>query len=94
DFQRLSPFGNGNPEPVLCAREIVVKSPVVLKNSHIRMQIQDRGTSHGSIWFRKAHLFNQMAAGEKLDIAFTPQVNYWKGVESIQLKMRDATLSV
>jgi len=93
DFSRLSPFGNANPEPVLCTREIRVKSPVVLKNNHLRMQIHDRETSHGSIWFRKAHLFSHISIDGRLDIAFTPQMNHWNGVSSIQLKMRDAAVS-
>jgi len=93
DLSRLSPFGNANPEPVLCARDIRVKSPVVLKNNHLRMQIHDRETSHGSIWFRKAHLFSHMSVGGRLDIAFTPQINHWNGVSAIQLKVRDAAVS-
>jgi len=93
DFAKLAPFGNANPEPVLCARDIRVTSPVVLKNNHLKMQVQDRETSHGSIWFKKAHLFRQMSCGDRMDIAFTPQTNRWNGVSTIQLKLRDAAVS-
>ena len=31
-------------------------------------------------------------SGAKLDVVFTPQINYWNGASDIQLKMKDVTL--
>jgi single-stranded-DNA-specific exonuclease len=31
-------------------------------------------------------------AGANLDVAFTPQINYWSGSSEIQLKMKDVSI--
>lgn len=87
----LAPFGNKNPEPVLCARNVSFASPTIVGNNHLRMRIMGDGTSCNSIWFSKGH-YIQCLSGANIDIAFTPQINYWNGNTDIQLKMRDMAL--
>jgi single-stranded-DNA-specific exonuclease len=84
----LAPFGNMNPEPVLCARNMRVISPAIVGNNHLRMGISGDGTSCNSIWFSKGHLAETLAEST-FDIAFTPQINHWNGASKIQLKMKD-----
>lgn len=84
----LSPFGNNNPEPILCVRNVNVASPAVVGNNHLRMRIQGDGVSCNSIWFSKGQFINSLA-GLSVDIAFTPQINLWNGNSDIQLKLRD-----
>ncbi|MBN1614061.1 MAG: single-stranded-DNA-specific exonuclease RecJ [Deltaproteobacteria bacterium] len=89
----LAPFGSRNPEPVLCARNVGFTSPVIVGNNHLRMRIIGDGASCNSIWFSKGHYINCLS-GANLDIAFTPQINYWNGATDIQLKMHDMALPV
>ena len=88
---RLAPFGSGNPEPVLCVRNINVTSQSVVGNNHIWMRLTGDGISYNSIWFNKGHLLNFLS-GPAIDIAFTPHINSWNGVHDIQLKMKDMSL--
>lgn len=85
---RLAPFGSGNPEPVLCVRNINVTSQSIVGNNHLWMRLTGDGMSYNSIWFNKGHLINLLSS-PALDIAFTPHISNWNGVHDIQLKMKD-----
>jgi single-stranded-DNA-specific exonuclease len=84
----LAPFGSGNPEPVLCVRNINGSSQSVVGNNHLRMRVSGSGVSYSSIWFNKGHLIHFLSE-PSLDIAFTPHINIWNGASDIQLKMKD-----
>jgi single-stranded-DNA-specific exonuclease len=87
-FDRLAPFGTRNPEPIICARNVQVSYPTVVGNRHLKMRVYGDGVSCNSIWFNKGD-YAQDIEGVRLDIAFTPQINYWNGSSNIQLKVRD-----
>lgn len=87
-IEMLAPFGSMNPEPVLCVRNVNVKSPSIVGNNHLRMRINGDGISCNSIWFNKGHFIDTLS-GSTFDIVFTPQINHWNGTSSIQLKMKD-----
>lgn len=89
----LAPFGSRNPEPVMCARNVNITSPVVVGNNHLRIKVSEDGVSCDSIWFSKGHFLHSLT-GTLLDIAFTPQFNDWKRSGDIQLKMKDIAIPV
>lgn len=87
----LAPFGCENPEPVLCTRKLKVSSPSIVGNSHLRMRLSSNGSSCNAIWFGMGkHLCS--VNGANLDVAFSPQINYWNGNSDIQLKLKDAAV--
>ncbi|MCK9229198.1 MAG: single-stranded-DNA-specific exonuclease RecJ [Syntrophales bacterium] len=88
-LEMLAPFGNENPEPVLCARNLLVTSSTVVGTNHLRMTLSDDGLERESIWFNQGQRFGSLE-GSMMDAAFTPQVNRWRGGASIQLKIVDA----
>ena len=90
-MEMLAPFGCKNPEPVLCARNIQVSSPSIVGNNHLKMKLTSKGMSCDSIWFSMGTYLNAIA-GANLDVAFTPQINYWSGSSEIQLKMKDVSI--
>jgi len=87
-FDRLAPFGTRNPEPIICTRNVQVSYPTVVGNKHLKMRVYGDGVSCASIWFNRGD-YAQNVEGVRLDIAFTPQINYWNGSSNIQLKVRD-----
>ena len=36
DFQRLAPFGPGNPEPLFAAADVRIERPMALRGGHVR----------------------------------------------------------
>ncbi|MCX7634698.1 MAG: single-stranded-DNA-specific exonuclease RecJ [Syntrophales bacterium] len=87
----LAPFGSGNPEPILCVRQVNVTATGVVGNNHLRMRVCGDGVVCNSIWFSQGQFFNHVHRSVS-DIAFTPQINYWNGASEIQLKVRDMAL--
>jgi single-stranded-DNA-specific exonuclease len=87
-IEMLSPFGNMNPEPVLCAKNVRISSLQTVGNNHLKMDMKKGGLSYDSIWFNKGH-FADTLTKSIVDIAFTPQINNWRGESNIQLKLKD-----
>ncbi|HEX7415786.1 MAG TPA: single-stranded-DNA-specific exonuclease RecJ [Smithellaceae bacterium] len=90
-IEMLAPFGSKNPEPVLCARNIKAASPTIVGNNHLKMRLNGNGMSCDSIWFNMGNHLSALT-GANLDVAFTPQINYWNGASEIQLKMKDVII--
>lgn len=88
-IELLAPFGNMNPEPVLCAKNVTISSLMIVGNNHLKMRAEEDNTNYDTIWFNYGHL-SPILAGATADIAFTPQINRWNGNSCIQLKMKDA----
>ncbi|MDR2861610.1 MAG: single-stranded-DNA-specific exonuclease RecJ [Syntrophobacterales bacterium] len=91
EMNSMAPYGSKNPEPVLCIKSASIAAPSVVGNNHLRMRIHKNGTSRNSIWFSKGQLIETLT-DQIIDIAFTPQLNYWNGTADVQLKLIDAAL--
>ena len=89
----LAPFGSKNPEPVMCVRNVNVTSPAVVGKNNLRIRVHEGETSCDSIWFSKGQFRNSLG-GAMFDIAFTPQINDWKGAGNIQLHMKDIAMPI
>ncbi|MEA2014126.1 MAG: DHHA1 domain-containing protein [Thermodesulfobacteriota bacterium] len=89
-IEMLAPFGNMNPEPVLCARNINISSPAMVGNNHLKMFARKDKTLYDTIWFNRGYL-SDLLSGSTVDIAFSPQINNWNGRSNIQLKMKDSS---
>ena len=87
----LAPFGSNNPEPVMCVRNVNVTSPAVVGKNNLRIRVHEGEISYDSIWFSKGQFRNSFA-GTMFDIAFTPQINDWRGSGNIQLNMKDIAM--
>jgi len=90
--EMLGPFGNMNPEPVLCTKNIKISSLTTVGNNHLKMRASEDKMHCDTIWFNGGHL-SDLLSGSTVDIVFTPQINHWNRNSSIQLKMKDAAVS-
>ena len=82
----LEPYGNANPKPVMCVSGVRLESiSEVGGGRHCRMRIR-MGTSHFEcIFFSHSAAEAGVREGEKIDMAFTPQVNEYRGSTTVQL---------
>ena len=89
-LERMEPFGTGNPRPLLVLRGArVLALSQVGQGRHLKLRLESRGTVLDAIWFS--------ADGEKLglcpdcrvDVAFCPQINEFRGQRSVQLQVTD-----
>ena len=82
----LEPYGNDNPRPTLClsGAEIAELSSVG-GGKHLRMRLRLRGETMEVIFFSHTAKELDIRAGDRIDLAFTPQINEFRGNVSVQL---------
>lgn len=82
----LEPFGNGNPEPVIKSRGLLVTGQrrMGADAQHVKLELQDRaGTSLQFLAFSApAHFF--VEPGEYVTVWFQPTLNEWQGRRSVE----------
>lgn len=88
DFTMLEPFGFGNPEPLLGSKGLEILYPRILKDTHLKMKLKQNNQSIDAIGFNMASFFENLATANRVDAVFTPTVNEWEGVRSIQLNLK------
>lgn len=93
DIEALEPFGEGNPEPVFCSRNLRLAQPVrVLKGEHIKFQVTDGKKIFEAIGFGMAKdgdMELTLRNCSSFDMAYTVSINNWQGINTIQLKIED-----
>jgi single-stranded-DNA-specific exonuclease len=83
----LAPFGEGNPEPVFMARSVKVFESRVVSERHLKLRLGQGDRVLDAIAFGLGN--RHPLKGISTDLLFTPEVNRWKGTESVQLKIID-----
>ena len=85
-LDRLEPYGSENPRPVLCLSGVRVEAlSAVGGGKHLRLRVELRGERFESIFFSHTARELGLQEGDLIDLAFTPQVNEFRGNRSIQL---------
>lgn len=86
----LEPCGSGNPRPVLALSGAAVQAmSQVGRGRHLKLRLESRGRLLDAIWFSTDGAQLGLAPGCRVDVAFYPQVNEFRGVRSPQLQVLD-----
>lgn len=86
----LEPFGNGNPLPVLCLKNALIESAMPIgKGKHSKFRIHKNGETFDGVLFGRSPKELGVSAGDAADVAFTPQINEYRGRRSVQLHLTD-----
>jgi len=89
-LEELEPFGTGNPTPVFCIRDMEVDSVSdVGGGRHMRLTLLKNGRSCDAIFFSHSSARMGIVPGDTVDVAFTPEVNEFRGRRSVQLQVKD-----
>ncbi len=87
DLALLEPHGMGNPEPVLVSSDIRFNDCRIVGTGHLKAVLSQEGSRVEAIGFNLAsHL--KTAQSQSHRVAFTPQINFWNGIENVQIKIR------
>lgn len=93
ELSRLAPFGPANPEPTLLLQGVIPVEPRVVGNNHLKFSVRQRGKGHGPsmevIGFQMGERMADLREGTEVDLVFTPERNTWRGLEQIQLRLKD-----
>lgn len=90
ELQSLAPFGMGNPGPVLLARDLEVQDIKKLKDAHLKVLFSDgKDFLTGVFWRCVEH--PALVVGNKVDAAFKPGINKYRGITEIQANIQAVT---
>jgi single-stranded-DNA-specific exonuclease len=87
DLERLEPYGMGNPEPTFLARAVRVRERRIVGETHLKLFLEQDGRCLPAIGFGMADV--EVAAGDQLDVLFSPMLSEWNGSEYTELRLRD-----
>ncbi len=88
ELEQLEPFGHGNAEPLLGARELEMMYPKVLKERHLKMKLRKGASYLDAIGWDMGHLLEFLSQAAIFDAVFTPSYNDWNGNRNIQLILK------
>ncbi|MCA9472264.1 MAG: single-stranded-DNA-specific exonuclease RecJ [Nitrospirales bacterium] len=91
EFEQLQPFGVGNPEPVFLGQQVTVLEQRVLGKDHLKLIVrQGRSVPFECLGFRMGAIEPLRRLERRMiDMVFVPEINRWKGLDRIQLRIRD-----
>jgi single-stranded-DNA-specific exonuclease len=93
-IKEIGPFGESNPEPVFLIKDALIKEIIPLSGGkHLKLIVQLNKQRYECVWWGKGDLKDQIKFDTKIDLAFKPAINVWKGYSRIQLNIEDLALS-
>lgn len=93
DFQRLTPFGPGNPEPMFAVADVTVEQPSLLRGGHVRCTLSGAGGRLKAIAWRAedTELGKRLLSGAgALHVAGRLKADDWNGRQGVQFEIEDA----
>ncbi|HBO84009.1 MAG: single-stranded-DNA-specific exonuclease RecJ [Deltaproteobacteria bacterium GWC2_42_11] len=86
EIDSLAPFGLGNTEPILCAKDVQIIQSQVVGTNHLRFKTTQKNRIFNAIAFG----FGDMHPidGKYMDMAFTPCVEEWNGNKDLKLNVK------
>jgi single-stranded-DNA-specific exonuclease len=93
DLAAFEPFGAGNPKPVFVTGGMVLRDdPYVMKEKHLKLRLFDEDRrSFEAVWWDGVERSKGRTphSGDRIEIAYTPEVNVWQGYRNLQLVVED-----
>ncbi|MBP7056828.1 MAG: single-stranded-DNA-specific exonuclease RecJ [Candidatus Omnitrophica bacterium] len=88
-IETLAPFGEENPRPVLASKNLTVKDgPRQIGKNGFKIWVTDNNVTCEAVSFGRS-LVSRPENGAGVDLAYTPSINNWQGLQSIQLELKD-----
>ncbi len=93
ELNLLTPYGPGNAEPVFSTGDIEVKNvPRDIGRSGFKFLVTCGNLTCEALTFRKNSV-TRPKKGDVIDLAYTPSVNSWNGVDTIQMNIHDLRIA-
>ena len=86
----LEPCGNGCPKPVLMMKNLTIdRIQQVGGGRHMRLRLRNGRHVLNAIYFSASAETASIQPGDVVDIAFTPQINEFRGERTVQMNVLD-----
>ena len=89
EISKLEPFGASNPSPTFVVKNLNLKQKKLMGSTkeHLKLIVETQNGTLDCVWWSRGDV--PLIQGDKLDIAFAPQLNTFNGVTSVQLILKD-----
>jgi len=85
----LSPFGPKNPRPLFISRNLVLRdAPKKIGKNGFKIWVTDGSATCEAVSFKDSEM-GMSSVGEKVHLVYTPSLNSWQGISTIQLDLKD-----
>ena len=86
----LEPCGNSCPKPVLMMKNLTIERIAMVGGGrHMRLRLRSGRTGVNAIYFSATPQSVSIQSGDVVDIAFTPQINEYRGERTVQMNVLD-----
>ena len=90
EFEKLEPFGTGNPEPLFYTKNLKVRGePQVLGRETLKFLVTDGNITSQAIGFGMASFKDSLINADSFDFVYTPRIDNWHGESSVLLQGKD-----
>ncbi len=93
---QFEPFGPENQRPIFVSRDVKIQGlPTIVGNGHLKLRVKQNGSAVFDAIGFNMHDYEPLLRkcnGERVDIAYMLEENYWNGRRSIQMRLRDIQL--
>ena len=91
ELEEMEPCGTGCAKPVFCISEAIVEHVGTVGNGkHLRLRVRTRdGVQLQAIYFSGGTLLKKLYPGLRVDLAFQPTMNEYRGIRNVQLNLTD-----
>ncbi len=89
EISKLEPFGMSNPSPTFVIKNLTLKEKKLMGSTkeHLKLIVDTPNGTIDCVWWSRGDV--PLISGDKMDIAFAPQLNVFNGVTSVQLVVKD-----
>lgn len=89
EISKLEPFGASNPSPTFVVNNLVLKQKKLMGSTkdHLKLTVEAPNGTLDCVWWSRGDI--PLIQGDRMDIAFAPQLNTFNGVTSVQLILKD-----
>ena len=95
DLELLEPFGEGNKMPLFQISNLKITSIRTLsEGKHLKAMLQDENKYIDTIGFNLGNISSEYAIGSKVDVVGNLEINSYKGMENIQINLKDMRHSI
>ena len=95
ELDRLAPFGCGNSEPIFAARDVALAGNARLmgaKGAHVEFHLRQGDQVLRTVAFGRGDLWDDLqpvpGGPRRVDVAFVPRINRWKGRARLELELK------
>lgn len=93
-LNQFKPHGPGNMIPIFRSNHLSDAGSRIVKEKHLKLMASQKGTKFDGIGFNMSDVFNQINKQSGFDICYSIEMNEFKGVKNLQLKVRDIRESI